>query len=85
VYSTRIRLFGEHDFHKWEQGWSQALKDKIQKEPRDYLLNVNEAEYVEHLTDTYSVEPVELDLAAAERIRPQQPERSSLLLWGVRR
>jgi hypothetical protein len=84
VYSARIRLFGENGFHKWEQGWSQALKDKIQKEPRDYILNVNEAEYVEHLTDTYSVEPVELDLSAAEATDAERTLSEAVWLAGHR-
>src|SRR5260370_16583865 len=84
VYRTRIRLFGENDFHKWEQGWSQALKEKIQKEPRDYILNVNEAEYIEHLTDTYRVEPVELDLSAAEATDAERTLSEAVWLAGHR-
>jgi hypothetical protein len=80
VYSIKLRLFGEYDFHQWEQGRLQALKDEIRKEAREYILNVNEAEYIEHLIATYSVEPIEFDFAAAEATDIERPV--SELVWG---
>jgi hypothetical protein len=80
VYGTKFRLFGERDFHQWERDRLQALKDKVQEEVREYILNVNEAEYIEHLTAEYSVEPVEFDLTAAEATDTERPVSEAV--WG---
>jgi hypothetical protein len=40
------------------------LREKIEGESADYLLNVNEEDYCAHLLDTFQVQPITLDRAA---------------------
>lgn len=37
-----------------------SIKRTVESETEDYILNVNEAEYVKHLTEQYSVEVPEI-------------------------
>ena len=53
-----MNIFFEHELHAYLQGQSRALRDEIESQRQDYLLNVNEVEFVRHLADKYAIDPL---------------------------
>ena len=53
-----MRIFAEHPLSEFLEERHQAVVREIQSEPRDRLLNVNEADYVNYLVEKYRLEPV---------------------------
>jgi hypothetical protein len=57
----QFNVFMEVDFDSYSRSRLESLKQTIHGEREDYLVNVNENEYVEHLLSLYCVEPLKLD------------------------
>ncbi len=58
-YGT-FNIFAEHDFDSYSRGRLEGMKDAIRGEKPEYILNVNEAEYIEHLVSRFSIDPLVL-------------------------
>lgn len=54
-----MRIFAEADLPSATAGQMVAMQREIDAEPKNRLLNMNEAEYIEYLVDKYSIEPIE--------------------------
>ena len=61
-----ISLFYERSFAEWEQAQLRELARKIDSEDEQYLLNVNDDEYLDHLVAEFSLDPLVLHFDAAE-------------------
>jgi hypothetical protein len=61
-----FKIFAEIDFDSYSCARLESLKKIIQSEKDDYLLNVNEAEYVEHLVSRFAIEPLVFDFENIE-------------------
>jgi len=46
-----FKLFAEIDYHSFTQDLNYALKEQIAQEKENYILNVNESTYIQHLID----------------------------------
>ena len=66
TYRGRFKIFADHDFDGYSQARLSTLKNAIQRESENYLLNVNEAEYVDHLVSTHSLAPLVIDFDHVE-------------------
>src|SRR5713226_1554611 len=55
-----FHIFAERDFDSQRSDLLAKLKQKIYSENSNYLLNVNETEYLEHLASEFAIEPLEL-------------------------
>lgn len=53
-------IFGEHDLDDYLQDKVQQLQSQVESESEEYLVNVNEAEYIKHLVDKYAVNNLDL-------------------------
>jgi len=65
-----VQLFGEGDLDAVLRDRMRQLMNQVQSEDKDYLLNVNETEFVRHLVEKYRVEPLVVhveQLSATER------------------
>lgn len=68
-----MNLFAEQDlFEFFEQRW-QALLQKIESEPPNQLLNVNESDFVRYLVEEHRIEPITftfegLKVSSAEKL-----------------
>lgn len=58
--SSGFKLFSEQDFYHLVRQKESTIQQKIDSEKDDYLLNVNQVEYINHLVETYKLEPVSL-------------------------
>ncbi|MBO0935093.1 hypothetical protein J2I47_00905 [Fibrella sp. HMF5335] len=68
--SNRPRGWFEFSEERFER-----LKQEIKKQPKDYILNVNEAEYQKHLLSAFSFEPLQLFEESLDIQPPRQRER----------
>ena len=55
-----IKLFGETEFSEVTDGVLRAVREQINSEKTDYLLNVNQTQYVQHIVETYRFDPLEI-------------------------
>jgi hypothetical protein len=58
MYHTEFRVFWEVDFADYSQRRLEEMKHRISAESENYILNVNETEYLEHIISQASVEPL---------------------------
>jgi len=56
-YGT-FRIFTEVPFFAFEQRQLELLKQSVRSEKPEYLVNVNEKEYIEHLVSEFSIDPL---------------------------
>ena len=59
--SDRELLFNRHSFSNLLDGMSTQIQEKVHGETREYLLNVNEEEYVAHLISEFAIAAVLID------------------------
>ena len=55
-----MKLFNEGSLRDVLEGRSKKLKAEIEAQDRNYLLNANETQLIQHFTDKYRVEPLEI-------------------------
>jgi hypothetical protein len=60
MFHTEFRVFWETDFSEYAQEKIESIKKRIHSERGEYILNVNENEYVEHLVSQGSIDPLVL-------------------------
>jgi|GEM_PF-2226024 len=53
-------IFAKVELSQYLRQRLAEMNRAVQAEPADYILNVNEEEYVQHLVDQYQVEPLEM-------------------------
>ncbi len=59
-YEAEFHAFSEYDgFSLLENQKNQIISD-INSQPDNYILNINKAEYIEHLVSKYTIQPIEL-------------------------
>src|SRR5438034_9067093 len=56
----KFRIFAEVDFDSYSGGQLQTLKQQIEGGNREYLLNINEEKYIDHLVSRFTIEPLVL-------------------------
>ena len=61
-----IKLFGETEFSGVTEGILRAVAEQIDSERTDYLLNMNETQYVQHIVDKYRFDPLVIHFEAVE-------------------
>lgn len=61
MYARRIKIFSEQSLSSYLEARLKRLEEEVQAEDDNYILNVNEVEYVEHLTAKYLIVNLELD------------------------
>ncbi len=49
-------LFRGTESHQAVAQWQQRLRDEIDSQPADYILNVSETDYLRHITDKYIID-----------------------------
>ena len=64
--SNTFRIFFEREFSDYAARHREAMTQQIRNERTEYILNVNEAEYLEHLTSKYSIDPLILHFDKVE-------------------
>src|SRR5687767_11433642 len=64
-YGT-FRIFYEQEFDEYSRGRLEELTNTIRGESAEYIVNVNEAEYIEHLASSFSIDPLMLHFDKVE-------------------
>ena len=59
-YNSRSRIFSSGRISDKFESALDSIKRTVESETEDYILNVNETEYVKHLTEQYSMEVPEI-------------------------
>jgi hypothetical protein len=62
VYARSIKIFAEKSLSSFLEEYLKKLEKEVQAEDENYILNVNEAEYIKHLTARFLVDNLELEL-----------------------
>src|ERR1700722_2182996 len=63
--TAAFQIFAESDFNLVSRGLFEQLKAKLQIENKNYLLNVNRTEYLNHVVSEYEIRPLGLDFDKA--------------------
>jgi hypothetical protein len=58
---TNDSLFCTHSLPNLIRNLPHRIQEKIDRESREYILNVNEDEYIEHLVSEFSIESLKID------------------------
>jgi len=66
MYESTLKLFYESGFTEWESSRLRELADRIKHEDEDYIINVNEEQYLEHLVSEFWLEPLVLHFDSVE-------------------
>lgn len=53
-----IRTFAEVDSFSAKRQWEEQIRKKIERETKEYILGVDEEEYINFIKEEYSVEPL---------------------------
>ena len=61
MYARSIKIFNEQSLRDYLEARLKKLEGQVQSETDDYILNVNETEYTEHLVTKSLVDNLELD------------------------
>ena len=75
--SFTFNIFAESDFDGITRGLTEKLKAQIQKEDKNYILNVNRTEYIAHIVSEFQIAPLLLDfdaitISSSERMIPAE-------------
>ena len=62
-YQTTFKVFREHDLSGYLSGIKDYIQSLIEDKSEDYILNVNETEYINSLVGEYTVSPINIDFA----------------------
>ena len=57
-YGRTIKIFAERDLYLELRKREQEIKAEVEGRPDNYVLNVNETEYVNYLVSRFSIEPI---------------------------
>lgn len=71
MYRSTIRTFSEVDSFSAKDQWKDQIKKKIESETKEYILGVDEEEYINFLIEDFSVTPLTI-YEESEKI--DQPE-----------
>ena len=61
-----IKIFWENDFSNVQANALQRVKARIDQENQNYLLNVNEEDYLAHIVSEFRIEPLSIDFGGVE-------------------
>ncbi|WP_078549315.1 hypothetical protein [Litchfieldia alkalitelluris] len=69
-YGSTFRIFHEGELYSYLRQREVTIRETIYNANEDYILNVNETEYIDHLYDELSLEPINFDFenAYAEQV-----------------
>jgi len=59
---NKIAIFAEQEASDFLERVKSSVRHTIESESDDYLLNVNEENYLDHLVDRFSIEPLKIDI-----------------------
>ncbi len=77
MYYREIRSFSEVNWSDFESDLYSSLKREIESENDNYILNINEDEYIGHLVEKYTLQPLSIDLDS-EEVQDPTPYRIDL-------
>jgi hypothetical protein len=83
-----MKLFNQGTLKNYLTTRLAYLRDEVQAEDRDKLLNVNETEYVDYLVEQYKIDPLRLDcdqLSVSDREEMFPPEAFPRGGYDIRR
>jgi hypothetical protein len=66
MYSTEFKIFWQVEFWQYSQDRIEHMKEQVRVEQADYILNVNEGEYIEHLISHTAIDPLVLHFEGME-------------------
>jgi len=55
-----MKSFGEISWLEFQQNYYQTIKQEILSSGKEYILKVDENEYIEYLTEKYKIEPINI-------------------------
>lgn len=67
-----FRSFSIIDWHAFQDKTIQAIDNEIENNSDDYILNVNEDEYISYLVDKFTYEPLSIDKDSEEVEKPNE-------------
>lgn len=59
-YRTGFKIFAERDLSEFLRKRVDDMHSEVENEAENYILNVNEIEYIKHITNRYSIDTIDL-------------------------
>jgi hypothetical protein len=81
--NTHMRIFAEYKFEEYRRATLRELASKVQHEERNYILNVNETDYIDHLAQHFGLEQVTLDFDNISASSSEEAVKTSRVLAGA--
>lgn len=79
---TIDKPFGEIDIFNFVEVIKDKIKEEINKNSKEYILGVNEDEYVEYLYQTFYIQPLSVDLSSEDVEFEREQQKSFVNRWG---
>ena len=84
--SASFRIFAEQGFERLSRELFARFKEGIYHEDKNYLLNVNRTEYINHVVSQFEITPLELDfqnmtVSSSEKLIPAEHFPSSFNVY----
>lgn len=73
-FGSTFKIFCEDNLYEYLRKLERRIKDEIYNSEDDYILNVNDSEYIEYLHDKFSIEPITFDFDNAYAEEPIERE-----------
>jgi hypothetical protein len=82
-YRNEVRSFSEKEEYTYSQELEQKVSSTIQSANKEYILNIDEEEYITYLEDKYKLVPLEIDITSEHIAEPIiKKEQRSSREWG---
>lgn len=84
IYSNNpFSSFSDIEWHVFYNKTIQAIDDEIERCPDDYILNVNENDYVSYLNEKFTYEPLTIDTKSEEIDTPREIREDLSQYYGT--
>jgi len=81
--STQIEIFNKISEHKFEEEWLSKIKSTININSKNYILEVDEEEFINYLIDEYTLEPIEIIYEKENISEPQTSKKIKKDLYDI--
>lgn len=81
-YRSGVKSFSEISWFDYQPEFHKRIKDEIERNGKEYILGVNEDEYITYLVDKYKLEPLVIVHESESVKAPRKSKVNRRNIWG---